>query len=337
MSSNDQILIRTPADPGQYLDDLDFAVYSPDIREGIVPWISNFGDLYHVRLTQQAWTAKFLESKKQLLSDMLGPMADPVVIQNIDFKLKMIAIGSRLPRWQFPGIINLNSGRLCWINGHSRLIAAGLNWNNAWDRMDYLIFVPLGEKITAQQSNFSTLRQINTDLDLRRVLDMPVTDDQPVTIGAGFHAENNTVRFALQNITSAKVVVADMHDRSDCAAWQLWKTQHANKPLTVRLHCRDPDALTDSSGIWSLDPIGPPPQDLIAPAQMSMYIYKAKNHPVDCDVFTLYHFGSGHLDLAELLLQVDTEHTVFHSADWHTILVQPGTGFKCREISVSRL
>jgi hypothetical protein len=233
--------------------------------------------------------------------------------------------------------MEVNSGRLCWINGHSRLIAAGLNWNNAWDRMDYLIFVPLGEKITAQQSNFSTLRQINTDLDLRRVLDMPVTDDQPVTIGAGFHAENNTVRFALQNITSAKVVVADMHDRSDCAAWQLWKTQHANKPLTVRLHCRDPDALTDSSGIWSLDPIGPPPQDLIAPAQMSMYIYKAKNHPVDCDVFTLYHFGSGHLDLAELLLQVDTEHTVFHSADWHTILVQPGTGFKCREISVSRL
>jgi hypothetical protein len=335
MSSNDQILIRTPADSGQYLDDLDFAVYSPDIREGIVPWISNFGDLYHVRLTQQAWTAKFLESKKQLLSDMLGPMADPVVIQNIDFKLKMIAIGRRLQRWQFPSIINLNSGRLCWINGHSRLIAAGLNWNNAWDRMNYLVFVPLGEQIVPEQHNFAYMQPINSDLDLRRVLGMIAHDDQPVTMRAAFQVDNNTVRLSLQNITSTKIAVTDLHDRSECMTWQLWQTKHADRPLTVRLYCCDPDKLIDSSGIWRLDLIGPPPQDLISPAQMSMYIYKAKNQPVDCDVFTLYHFGSGHLDLAELLLQVDTEHTVFHSADWCTILVQPGFGFKCREISLS--
>lgn len=336
MCPSDHILVRTPAGPDQYFTDLELAVRGPDWRQGIMPWIANYGDLYHVRLTRACWVEKFLEIKKQLLSDMLGKLTDPDVIENVDFKLEMIADAMNLDAWQLPGIMNLFSNRLQWATGHSRLLAGGLNWSDPWNRMHHLLFVPYGENFQSLQHRFAHLEKIESDAALRLSFAGAVDNEHTLTMHAKFLVDQHRTALFLQSITTTKVHAKKHNDRSKVAMWKQWRACYLDKPLSVKIRCMDINKITDSSGSWRLHHIGTPPQDLISPAQMSMHIFKQKQTLAENDCCDLYLFDSARLDLADLFFQVDTDHTVFHSADWNLIFVQPGLGFKCREISQSR-
>jgi hypothetical protein len=303
-----------------------------------MPWLTNFGDLYHGTLKDKAWIMKFVETKQQLLADMFGALTDPDVIQNVDFKLNMVAAARVLDRWLLPGIINVLSNRLQWATGHSRLIGSGLNWKDPWHRMDHLVFVPHGEDLPSVQSMFSRLEKIQCDQALRQCLADAVDTEHTVSLQAKFSVDQkNRTTLILQSIATTAIQTINAQDRLRVESWKQWRAGWQDQPLSIRVRCLDLKTITDSSGSWRLHHIGAPAQDLITPAQMSMFIYKDKQTTTDNDGFDLYHFDTTGLDLAEFFLQIDTEHTVFHSADWRTILVQPGPGFKCREVSVSRL
>lgn len=332
---NGRFVVRTPcASTGQYQHDLSLQVYSVDLRSGIMPYINNFGHLYHARLTKSDWCAKFVEVKQQLLGDMFRPVPDADVVQNVDFKLRQIDLARTVQHWRFPLLLDVRNNRVEWINGHSRLLASAINWHDAWTRVFFLIFVPHTEK-EPSQSRFAFCQEISNDTQLRQVLGDRMTNDDPLVINAAFETDGSDIRFRLRGIQCGNMPAADINDRSFYQAWHNWLANSEATPWRMQASVDNAALIRDSSGKWSINRVGSPARDLVSFAQMSAHIWREKQSDIHHDVWQFYHFGKGAVDIADFFFWVDPEHTVYHTHDWTTILVKPSPAFKCKEISLS--
>lgn len=329
MSQDDEIMVRTPAEHGGYLSDICLEIRGPDSREGIINYIRNFGDLYLARLNRTTWLRKYDECLQQLVANMLDLPSDPDILQDIDFKLALCEQARQTPQWRFPCVMEIRDQTLTWINGHSRLLAAGVSWADAWDKVDFVIFAPKGTDITAHDFHAVTL--INDDHQLRTILCRD-GDTMSVTIWADFYSYQDSVQFRINGVGQA----ADQTtSKGYLSVWQRWRGQHPGTSLPIQIFS-DADSVSDSSGVWHITHMGPPPSNLIYHSNMSGRIYNEKKFgDQQPGAFTFYHFGKGKIDLAEILLWIDTDHSVFHSDDWSSIFVQPGE-FKCRPMSLSQ-
>lgn len=333
---NDRFVVCTPgAATGQYQHDLSLQVYSVDLRSGIIPYINNFGHLYHARLTKSEWCSKFNEVKQQLLRDMFWSVSDSDIVQNVDFKLRQIHLARTVQHWRFPSLLDVRNNSVKWTNGHSRLLASTINWSDAWTRVGFLIFVPHTEKARSE-SRFAFCQEISDDTELRRVLDDKMTNDDPWVINAAFETDGLDIRFQLRGIQCCNVPAADINDRSFYQAWHTWFSHSDVTSLRMHASVDDAASIRDSSGKWSINRVGSPARDLVSYAQMSAHIWRQKHSGIhDNDVWQFYHFGPNPVDIADFFFWFDPEYTVYHTHDWATILVQPSPAFKCKEISLS--
>jgi hypothetical protein len=337
LSTDDRLIIRSPSSPGHYQLDLSLQVYGPDIRKGIIPYIENFGQLYHGKFKQHTWTAKFVQEKKLLLQDMWTVNDDPGFIENIDFKLRQTDSARTLQRWDFPVLLDVRNQSVIWNNGHSRLLASSVCWNHAWDRVDALMFVPEGQDLSAIPTSFQYLDRIHDDQELRIIFGNSMSTDQPWLINAGFETDNNQIIFRLRNVQKHRNSVDNTQNVKHFSAWKAWRAQYSGTDLMISVSVDAISKIDDSSKRWQIKHVGPPPDQLVSWAQMSARLFNQKQNNPDNIGWHLYHFGDESIDLAELFFWADIEHSVFHTSDWRTILVQPGNFFKCREISLSGL
>jgi hypothetical protein len=329
---NSQTHLAIPAVTGDANcgQDLTLEIMFPDANSGIVDYLKQFGSIYSVHLTQTVWNARFNSDVNATISNMFLLPDNEDVLQDINFKLQMIAASRDIRTWQYPGSMVITNHALVWINAHSRLLAAGVNWPNPWELMHFVVFVPHGENV--DPTMFRRCQQITSDLSLTELL----TSDQmekPVRIWTKFLPEGGILKLVFLGI-GKKNDDADSGDRRYLQQWQLWKSRYGSTDMSIDFLCDDAKYVTDSSGRWHLQHKGNTPR-LVYNSNLSGQIYNMKQHGDDGGNFLLYHFGTHQIDLAELFFWVDVDHSVYHTKDWSTVYVQPGE-FRCKEISLSQ-
>ena len=224
VNTNDRIIVgtrsSTPDGPGIYFSDLVLHVQGPDIRKNIVTYIENFGDLYHGCVKKDIWVSKFYEVKSEQLDLMLSEDHDIEARWDIGFKLMLTHDLISIHDWNFPPIMEIRNQNLNWINGHSRLLASGMNWIEPWHRMRYIIFVPNGNNIPAHC--FDQIEKITDDSMLRKILNSDISDDSPCTIAARFTPVDHAIWF--QILRFEYCTKTDDRDAEELfGRWQQWK------------------------------------------------------------------------------------------------------------------
>lgn len=338
MSTDDRIIVRTraspPDSPGIYFSDLFLHVQSPDIRKNIVNYIENFGDLYHGCVKKDIWVSKFHEVKTEQLDLMMSEGHDIEARLDIGFKLMLTHDLISIQDWNFPSIMEIRNQHLRWINGHSRLLASGMNWIEPWHRMRCIIFVPKGNGIPADC--FEEIEKITDDFMLRKILNPNISDDSPCIIDARFTPVDDDIRFQILRFEyCTKTDDRDAEKLFD--RWQQWKHKYHEHGISVDVYTDWPDMISDSLRTWNMVLSGASEKNLVYHANMSVKIYIEKIHnETPSSTFRLYQFVPEKIDLAELFFWLDTDHSVYHTRDWSVVFVQPGP-YKSKEISLSRL
>jgi len=332
MSEDDQILVRTVDEKGTFLSDLKLEVGGPDVRQGIMHYIQKFGVLYHAKVSKDHWLRKFDESLHQLVMRMLDLPQEADLLHDIDFKLSLIDQSRHLQRWRFPGVIEMHHQQVFWIVGYSRLLAAGVCWPDPWEKMDFVIFVADARDFLSYDLKDVTV--IKDDQQLRKLLGSGDDSDLSTTIWATFIPEETSVRFRILGIGTPPQPAKEM-PLIYVEKWLNWRSQYPDNQIEIQCFAA-PNTVIDTSGLWRIVDAGPSPNDLNYPSNMSGRIYNQKRSNLGPPgIFHLYHFAEHRINLAEILLWVDTEHSVFHTDDWSTIFVQNGE-FNCRPMRISR-
>jgi len=330
VSDHNQIVVGSLNSQGEYQSDLLLEINSVDPCNGIVNYIKHFGEIYRIHLDQAIWSQKFNKCLHQLTSDMLTVQQDQCVQNDIEFKLNLINQARNLQHWRFPGVMESRNHDLVLVNGHSRLLAAGISWADAWEKMDFIVFVPKGSSIPAHGVRDITI--IHDDAQLRTMLH-PDSSDEPATVWAQFYTVQDLIQFRILGIGQKVCQPTDVnHDYLH--RWLEWRSRYQGSQLEIQCFAGF-NTVIDSSGLWQIVLEGPPPQHLPYYSNMTVRIHNEKKQDTQTKKFQLYHFGTSRIDLAEVLLWLDTDYSVFHTDDWSTIFVQPGE-FKCQSMSISK-
>lgn len=329
---NDRLVIRTPdVGKSQYHNDLKLKISVSDTKNGMISFLEKFGYLYYAKLNKESWRKEFLQVKSHFLSKMFDPSDEN--IHDIDFKLKFIHLARQTSQWKHPGILNESNGIWMGRTGGSRMIAAGVCWENPWRNSEYFLFSTSKKPIEYFQGQFAQITKVSNDSVLRSILKNSMSDHDPLEIHAGFKVEEHGIKLELNSLSNENDFYSN-HLSGYSDQWIKWKTDFEQNP-EVHVYTNWPGQIRDSSNKWKIQIKGTTPE-LAKPANLSNSIYHDTKRNLN-DVRKLYIFKPDAVDLAELFFWTDLDHNAFHTENWEVVLQQSGKEFVCKQISLSKM
>lgn len=308
-------------------------VLPPDqIKVGIVEYLTNFGKLYYGILNKEKFKKLSRERLEFLLETIKKPQLTSDDCMNVGFNLYMMR-HPNVGRWDLPCLLNDN----ILIRGNTRLWATGMIKSEPWLHVKFLEFRSHDDPESAlvEPVEIVSTKQLHEIFNLA----YQPTDIPNIELRLKEFIDQGSVKLKLHDITTREDQYT--HSMSAGEPWVNglldWKEQYFPQPQ-IQIWTDWPELITDSSGIWDIKIIGPfaPYRELMTrPAHIEKCIYM-ENSNQQFSTHVLYVADSVKVDLGEVLMWLNTDHTVFMEENCSFVLYRPDKEYKTTFISVSK-
>jgi hypothetical protein len=323
----------------------------PSLAQGIVPFINQFGRLWIGTLTQSFFEKKFhyernlfvtnLESLKDVTSDQYILQKEKNYNQwfawkSTAFYMWMCRVAQK-ETWRWP---LLSHEPTKWTSGTSRLIATGMTKMIPWQDLTLLHFcknMPSPEYLT----DWVEIQSDEMLHDLFRVQFTNTLDIQETQVNWGITLDpNNTINMTYINngtfhedVTSETVKIWDSYNQ--------WRRQYPTKPK-IKIYTNWPKQIRNYRGIWDIVEIVPS-QVVIDDIQgfggrvgrLESWATDEYNNPRETVDHVLYVIDPRPIELGDLLMWMDTEHSTYIESSWKFLLYRKSEVYKNTYIDTS--
>lgn len=298
---------------------------------GIVEYLLSFGKLYYGQLLPDAFKKLYKERLEFLVDTIKKSDLDSMDRMNFGFNLHMMR-HTHVGNWTLPCLLNND----IVIRGNTRLWATGMRKTHPWKYTKFLEFRNHDDR----KSRLDDPIEITSTQQLHEIFGLVYKK----TVAP-------EIEIRLREIVdqeSVKLELFDMHFKGDQDSHAYngdfwldglldWKKKYFPRPQ-IQIWTDWPELITDSSGIWDIKIVGPfaPYRELMTrPAHIEKCIYM-ENSNQQFSTHVLYVADPVKVDLGEVLMWLNTDHTVFMEENCSFVLYRPDKEYKTTFISVSK-
>lgn len=274
-----------------------------DLNHGLIPFFRNFGNIWIGYLHPKVFVNQLKNCQQETFRRLLQSNlmeSDPDQLATLSNRLDMCRRALK-ESWRWPIMATaMRTGWLYWNNGQNRLFAAGLCWDEPWRNYRALILSECDSHIPNYMTEY---QKINSDSELLECLGLKGTNAQAKLtariLSVGIDRKELTI--TIDNISDfEKFQIGDR--KSAIQDFVSWRDSQPPSPRLV-VYTNWPDSITDSSGFWDLEILGPTPDDFDMDS-FHRSLTNAHGH-------VLIVKSPRSIDVGQLLIWMDNIHTVW--------------------------
>jgi len=310
--------------------------------------------LYHGNFTKKEFTRQYLESNnyiRQLAEVSLrnsyqwlnnarnnfkkNPKDPDWYIQC--FTMYMCRLSQRT-HWDFPVLCNY--GR--WHNGGTRVIATGMTKPDPWNHLFGLELVSshTPNTILSNSKKITSIKMLHDVLHLDYYNESLDSDEEIVL-------KKTTFKHDLVHLESIEKVHKTFDRNTNLNAFDVWdnylswRTQYPTKPK-IKIYTNWPKQVHNQFGAWDVVEIVPS-QHIIdeiqgfggRPGRLERFANEEHRNPKETVDHVLYVVDPRPIELGELLIWMDMEHSTYIESTWKFLLYRKADIYKNTYIDVS--
>jgi hypothetical protein len=294
-------------------DNLKLTIHMPSAVSGVIPFINQFNRLWTGTVRPEVFKKIFNNLKAQTLPQL----ADLAVLEDdlnrrIGHKLELchIALNSK---WNSPATATIiDNNDIFWESGQSRFLAGGLCWPDPWTEHTLMIFASDQSVVEPWLLNPT---EIVNDCELSHYLGTNCSHK----ISTRLDVFNQQISYRLSSVSreqNNKEKSEKLRNRID--AVRQWVTSYP-RGTKLNVHTSDASLIHDSIGYWDINYLKPE-----QPTIKTVHTFRANNNDQN-------------VDLAELLVWMDTKYKNFVTADGKYLLETSSSSEKTKTIALSCL
>jgi hypothetical protein len=321
----------------------------PQLSNGIVPWLSQYGTLFHGIMQRDLYCSRSQNLRNRYIQNLINVEALNYTegsleelkavdyrrffsIQSTAFFMYMMR-KSLIETWQWPSIISYTDDELSWKTGNSRCAANGITKKEPWKHQTFLYFQPHG--VNRHPLDYHNRTVVSSDQQLHELLNLKYQFEfhQPMECSLSIQMVDGGINLLyLHNDTQHTI---DLQREIEIEIWNAfleWQRTYSHKPK-ICVVTQKPDLISDHHGVWDIE-IKTPESD-----SESLHLLANREHNNNSSTasHTLWYRGNSHIDLSDLLFWLDMKHSVYQDINSEFLLYRKDQQFVTRDIAVSSL
>lgn len=311
----------------------------PSLEQGIVPFLNQFGQLYHGCFTASEFAKIYNTKKQRLINDLqiINQLEDAGKRQAMGFWLFMCRI-AQTESWKWPGLAIRMNHELHIETGNSRFLATGLCKADPCQQISFLIL----EDIGVVPDYLIAPEKITTDDQLHRVFgQLPAAND---AVGAHVRflvkiiTDGKKPRIFLQHVDEGSKYMHRQAGQEELDNFVAWITHYGPQP-TLSVYTDFPELISNTGNFWKINHVGAipfPTHIMTKPGHLENHVkqFSEDNKLPDHSLFIT---GPRHIDVGEFAFWMTLEHTTFLDTDYQFVLYRQDSTFKTTPVTLSKI
>lgn len=313
-------------------NNLHLNVTAPKLNQPIVPFIKQYGQLWHGKLRVEMFVEKFVVSRNEVLHNLVNidQTQNKNSLFNLGWQLDLLHANRQIQKWNFPCLINQRGKTLDWTTGNKRLLITGMNKKNPWQHLDVLILT---------DSDFCEVLHnptpVNSDNQLQEIINCA----DPVELETQLINHQNQIQLQLSYLGGFRSPKENKH--LSIKKFVSWQQRYGKRPV-LEIYTSWPELITDCCNTWDIQILGNSEsikQGIFRPGHLENNLKK--------------DYGNGNLalqgnhrllvveprpiDVGELLCWVNLDQNIFIDHHWEFLLHRPDSMYETAFVGVSEI
>jgi hypothetical protein len=325
-----------------------FSLQFPEIQQGIVHVINQYGKLYYGNMLPSIFQSKlFFEHKDYYIKQLMTIDDGDKEIYTISFVLELCRELLK-SEWGWPILMNrLPGNNLGLRNGRCRAIATMLTVENPWKNLPVLFYEKNEFDVSkVLEEDYISIDNLESLQQIFKIEDTTCSEPS-MNLTIRYDKIENTFWPRLENISSG----IDVDDKDEFGLLRsdqyfnnflMWKSRYQTRP-TLHVYTDWPASISDVNLVWNIVHAGPskPIIELIKgfgnrPAILEkpcLELHSAHSYTVG---HTLYVIDNKKLDVGDFLPWMDLAHTTFIDEHWKFIMYRKDHVYKNTFVKIGR-
>jgi hypothetical protein len=319
---------------------LKYQVEINNLKKGLVPFISQYGQLCYGQYTKKEFVDRYNTLKELTITNLLDAQT---LTDWADYKLFSTAFYMHMCRialqqqWIWPALVSRIDNRLEHTSGNSRLFATGMCKRDPCNNYNVLLLESIERNPASVLQEYQT---IVNDQQLHQILNVEYSEEcyQPdlVNIGLTVTDSGNLILSYINNNTFHESVTPETQE-----LWKnfvAWQAKYGIRP-TIKIYTDWPELITNTQNAWNVEIAGSSKtmyQTIFHPGHLENRVRSLHDeNAIDSGSHVMYIIKPRKIDLSELMCWTDLKHTTFIDNDWNFILYRQDQTYSSTFVSVS--
>ena len=316
----------------------------PLLQYGIVPFLNQYAKLWYGKVSRENFLVKFSEVRNKIIKNLqtlsvcssatwqLFDSIEYGQYQTTAFNIYMCRVAQN-QNWDFPIVCHDGA----WANGGSRCFASGMCKKDSW-----LTFYGLDVVPNNQISSLGDPVLIDSDPDLHEILNLAYDNTRKnQSIDATVTVILRENRIEIQHLGN------DFNNGNNPESLKLWdqfaawRGQYPTRPK-IKIYTNWPRQIHNQFDAWNIVEIAPS-QHIIDEIQgfggragrLERFATEEHKHLKETVDHVLYVVDSRPIELGDLLIWMDTEHSTYIESAWKFLLHRKTNTYKTTYIDTS--
>lgn len=312
----------------------------PSLEQGIVPFLNQFGQLYHGHFTPDEFATIYNTKKHRFINDLV----DINLIDNIDkrqamgFWLFMCRV-AQTSSWQWPGLVTRMHSELHIETGNSRFLATGLCKSNPSQQISFLVL----EDVDTEPDYLTSPEKITTDEQLHKILgQLPAKDDSVgahVRLWVKLITDGNKPRIFLQHVDEGSKYIHRDAGQDELSNYINWSQRYGTQPV-LNVYTDRPDLVKNTGNFWKINYAGPipfPTHVITKPGHLENHIRQFVENNNSLNEHSLFILYPVAIDAGEFAFWITLNHTTFLDTDYQFALYRKDSEFSTTLVTLSEI
>lgn len=336
LSTRDRLVIQS----GNIQLDLNL----PLLQYGIIPFLNQYVKVWHGKVPRDTFLKKFFYIRSKIITNLQTlPTCLSSTWQSFDggkygqyqttaFNIYMCRL-AQTQNWSFP-VVYVGSS---WANGGSRCFASGICYESPWTKFYGLEFLN-----NNQSSNLNSPVLVDSDAKLHEILNFKYDNtkkNQSIDANLTVYLKDNQID--IQHLGDGFDNGTNPESFKLWDQYVAWRTQYPTKPK-IKIYTNWPKQVHNQFGAWDVVEIVPS-QHMIDEIQgfggrsgrLERFANEEHRNPKETVDHVLYVIDPRPMELGDLLVWMDMEHSTYIESTWKFLLYRKAAVYKNTYIDTS--
>lgn len=308
------------------------------LRDGVVPFIEQFGNLYYGNLNYSSFVDTFVNLKNHLVLNLLdieSTLANEAALEFVQFGLHMCKLSREQPQWHWPGTVSWYQGQRYWNTGLNRTLASGLFGGQDQHRL--LKILCLDSPDNDINEFLESPVRIRNDQQFNEIFGLsPDTESSHLmTLTARLVRDLKGHTLILELVGSGEKYDPGLEPKRCLTSYFEWYKKYGSRNRLC-VYTDWPDLITNTHRAWEVIHAGPSVRSHLGYLENQLK-FRGQDGFVDIYPHTLFMVKPTRIDVAELLFWMDLEHSAYIGNDFRYLLYRDSDEYRSTQIRTSNL
>lgn len=321
---------------------IEYDIIFNSLKKGLVPFISQYGNLYHGKFSPQYFISVFNYNRKNFLKNLGNALNltnwDEYSLFSSAFYMYMCRVCQK-ESWIWPALCSrMSDSDIKQTSGISRIVATGICKPHPWNEYRVLF---LEKKDKNPQNILNEFELISSDQQLHQVLNLRFESSffqvTEAKIGIDVDHNNDAVLSYINNKTFHETVTEETK-----TIWNdlvVWIKKYSSRPK-IKIYTDWPELVTNQHDFWNLEIAGPSEpiyKSMFKPGHIERSIRDLHNSQPDNNCHVMHIIKPRPINITELLCWLNLRHTTYIDTDYEFIVYRPDKDYSTTFINLSTI